>query len=61
MHTHQIYSDRPASQVLASAAMSAEQAITTDQATSAQSKTKLTCILPSHHGLMVGDSKINKD
>ena len=58
-HTMQIYSDRPPSQVLASAAMSAEQAITTDQATSAQSTTKL--ILPSHHGLMVGDSKINKD
>lgn len=54
-HT-QIFSDRPASEVLASAAISAEQAITTDQVTSPQSTTKI--LLPSHHGLMVGDRKI---
>lgn len=50
-----MYSDRPASEVLASAAATAEQAISTNQATLAQSTMKV--LLPSHHGLMVGDSK----
>ena len=52
----QIYSDRPASEVFASASASAEQAMTADQTTSAQLTMKLS--LPSHHGLMVGDGKV---
>lgn len=49
-----MYSDRPASEVLASAAASAEQAKTADQAISKPSVRKGPAqVLPSHHGLMV--------
>ena len=55
-YTHQMYSDRPASEVLASAAMTDEQAISINQATSAQSAIKV--LMPSHLGLMVSDGKV---
>jgi hypothetical protein len=51
-----MFSERPAREVLASAAVSTEQTVTADQISSTQSTMKLP--LPSHHGLMVGDRKI---
>lgn len=54
-----MYSDRPASEVLASAAVSAEQAKTADQAVSISSTRKgPAVVLPSHHGLMVSNITI---
>ena len=54
-----MYSDRPASEVLASAAVLAEQAKTADQTVSMSSTKKgPAVVLPSHHGLMVSSITI---